>query len=108
MSTVLPKIRQGTDALPTTSHREEAPLRPCLRDHVPHPPPGAVQERLGPWWVLYPPQGLHPLFPAEKGLVGVNELQRASRVTGTRSLFKMPMRTLLIKTNSAKLNKSNN
>ena len=75
----------------------------------------------GPQRVLYLPQG--GLGPHTAGPVstagpapapscrkgpGGGELHRASQITGTHGLFKMPMRTLLIKTNSAKLNKSNN
>ena len=99
------KTRQGTDVLPTTSQRGRTTWA-ASSGPPSSPTPGAVRERLGPRQVLYLPQGPHPLLPAEK--VGVDELQRASRITGTRGSFEMPMRTLLIKTSSAELNKSNN
>ena len=65
MSTGLPKVRQGTGALPTTSQR--GGTTSAVSSGPPSSPaPGAVQERLGLWWVLYLPQGPHPLLPAEK------------------------------------------
>lgn len=70
--------------LPTTSHRERHHFGHVLGDSRSHPPPGSAGEAGA---VAGPASTKRPApFPAEKGLVGANEFQRASLIMWTREL----------------------